>query len=59
MRVFFFMARITKKESGLHIKVMDLVYSDKQLTQDDKEFIFNTTKAMVSVQLVLSLLPKC
>ncbi|HHN5822554.1 hypothetical protein [Escherichia coli] len=38
------MARITKKESGLHIKVMDLVYSDKQLTQDDKEFIFNNYK---------------
>lgn len=23
---------------------MDLVYSDKQLTQDDKEFIFNNYK---------------
>ena len=35
------MARITKKESALHIKVMDLIHSDTALTQDDKEFIFN------------------
>ncbi|MHB7713076.1 class I SAM-dependent methyltransferase [Escherichia coli] len=38
------MARITKKESTLHIKVMDLIHSDKALTQDDKEFIFNNYK---------------
>ncbi|CZV80744.1 methyltransferase [Enterobacter sp. JBIWA008] len=38
------MARITKKESALHIQVMDLIHSDKQLTQDDKEFIFNNYK---------------
>lgn len=41
------MARITKKESANHIKVMDLVHSDKQLTQDDKEFIFNNYRRMV------------
>ncbi|MFC3190044.1 hypothetical protein ACFSKS_12480 [Pseudocitrobacter faecalis] len=35
------MARISKKESANHNKVMELVHSDKQLTQDDKEFIFN------------------
>ena len=38
------MARITKKESALHIQVMDLIHSDKQLTQDNKEFIFNNYK---------------
>lgn len=38
------MARITKKESANHIKVMALVHSDKQLTQDDKEFIFHNYK---------------
>ena len=38
------MARITKKESSLHLKVMELVHSDKQLTQDDREFIFNNYK---------------
>lgn len=38
------MARITKKESALHIQVMDLIHSDKQLSQDDKEFIFNNYK---------------
>lgn len=38
------MARITKKESTLHIKVMDLIHSDKALTQDNKEFIFNNYK---------------
>ncbi|HDT1120308.1 methyltransferase [Enterobacter roggenkampii] len=38
------MARITKKESALHIQVMGLIHSDKQLTQDDKEFIFNNYK---------------
>lgn len=38
------MARITKKESALHIKVMDLIHSDTALTQDDKEFIFNNYK---------------
>ncbi|WP_368894196.1 hypothetical protein [Kluyvera ascorbata] len=35
------MARVTKKESTNHNKVMELVHSDKHLTQDDKEFIFN------------------
>ncbi|HED2478343.1 methyltransferase [Citrobacter sp. FDAARGOS_156] len=35
------MARVTKKESQLHLKVMELVHSDRQLTEDDKEFIFN------------------
>ncbi|WPO93708.1 methyltransferase [Buttiauxella sp. HR94] len=35
------MARVTKKESANHNRVMELVHSDKQLTQDDKEFIFN------------------
>ncbi|MDT9877560.1 hypothetical protein [Enterobacter cloacae] len=34
------MARISKKESANHNKVMELIHSDKQLTQDDKEFIF-------------------
>ena len=38
------MARISKKESTLHIRVMDLIHSDKQLTQNDKEFIFNNYK---------------
>lgn len=38
------MARITKKESALHIQVMDLIHSDKQLSQYDKEFIFNNYK---------------
>ncbi|MDH1758448.1 methyltransferase, partial [Citrobacter braakii] len=38
------MARVTKKETQLHLKVMELVYSDKQLTEDDKEFIFNNYK---------------
>ncbi|HII4319470.1 hypothetical protein [Enterobacter cloacae] len=38
------MARITKTESKNHNKVMELVYSDKQLSQDDKEFIFNNYK---------------
>ncbi|NIG74179.1 methyltransferase [Klebsiella sp. Ap-873] len=33
------MARLTKKETKLHQQVMDLVYSDQQLTHDDKEFI--------------------
>ncbi|MFP2684107.1 hypothetical protein ACLETU_19045, partial [Enterobacter ludwigii] len=36
--------QITKKESALHIQVMDLIHSDKQLTQDNKEFIFNDYK---------------
>ncbi|HAU4523755.1 TPA: methyltransferase [Citrobacter freundii] len=35
------MARVTKKESQLRLKVMELVHSDRQLTEDDKEFIFN------------------
>lgn len=35
------MARVTKKESANHNKVMELVHSDRQLTQDEKEFIFN------------------
>jgi Predicted RNA methylase len=35
------MARISKRESANHNKVMELIHSDKQLTQDDKEFIFN------------------
>lgn len=35
------MARVTKKESQLHLKVMELVHSDRQLAEDDKEFIFN------------------
>ncbi|WP_277903855.1 methyltransferase [Enterobacter hormaechei] len=35
------MARVTKRESTNHNRVMELVHSDKQLTQDDKEFIFN------------------
>lgn len=35
------MARISKKESANHNKVMELVHSDKKLTQDDKELIFN------------------
>ncbi|MEF3592985.1 methyltransferase, partial [Citrobacter freundii] len=30
-----------KKESQLRLKVMELVHSDRQLTEDDKEFIFN------------------
>lgn len=38
------MARVTKKESTNHNRVMELVHSDKQLTQDDKEFIFNNYK---------------
>ncbi|EPE1366946.1 hypothetical protein ACSGR5_000833 [Escherichia coli] len=38
------MVRVTKKKSQLHLKVMELVYSDKQLTEDDKEFIFNNYK---------------
>lgn len=37
----YFMATITKKESANHNKVMELIYSDKQLTYDDKEFFFN------------------
>ncbi|EPU1265374.1 hypothetical protein ACVUOE_004188, partial [Citrobacter freundii] len=37
----YFMARVTKKESQLRLKVMELVHSDRQLTEDDKEFIFN------------------
>lgn len=35
------MARVTKKKSANHNRVMELVHSDKPLTQDDKEFIFN------------------
>jgi len=35
------MARVTKRESTNHNRVMELVHSDMQLTQDDKEFIFN------------------
>ncbi|MBQ0223982.1 methyltransferase [Citrobacter freundii complex sp. 2023EL-00962] len=35
------MARVTKKESQLRLKVMELVHSDRQLTEDDKEIIFN------------------
>lgn len=35
------MARVTKKESQLRLKVMELVHSDRQLTEDDKEYIFN------------------
>lgn len=38
------MARVTKKESQLHLKVMELVHSDRALTEDDKEFIFNNYK---------------
>lgn len=38
------MARVTKKESTNHNRVMELVHSDKQLTQEDKEFIFNNYK---------------
>lgn len=35
------MARVTKTESTNHNRVMELVHSDKKLTQDNKEFIFN------------------
>ncbi|MFV9121682.1 methyltransferase [Citrobacter freundii] len=38
------MASVTKKESQLHLKVMELVHSDRALTEDDKEFIFNNYK---------------
>ncbi|CZU52781.1 Uncharacterised protein [Enterobacter hormaechei] len=41
------MARLTKKESTNHIKVMELIHSDKQLTYEDKEFIFNNYRGMV------------
>ncbi|HFR2211883.1 TPA: hypothetical protein ACHUVP_003062, partial [Shigella sonnei] len=34
------MARISKKESANHNKVMELIHSDKLLTQEDREFIF-------------------
>lgn len=34
------MSRVSKKESAHHNKVMELVYSDKQLTQVDRGFIF-------------------
>lgn len=30
------MARVTKKESQLHLKVMEFVQFDKQLTEDDE-----------------------
>ncbi len=33
------MAKLTKKETKLHQQVLDLVYSDKPLTYDEKEFI--------------------
>lgn len=53
------MARISKKESANHNKVMELVHSDKQLTQDDKEFIFNNYQGDGIGLRGLSLLPKC
>ena len=37
----YFIARVTKNESQLHLKVMKLVHSDKYLKENDKEFIFN------------------
>lgn len=40
-RMRYFMARVTKTESTNHNRVMELVHSDKKLTQDNKEFIFN------------------
>lgn len=30
------MTRVTKKESPLHLKVVEFVHFDKQLTEDDK-----------------------
>lgn len=38
------MAKITKRESTNHNRIMELVYSDRQLAQDDKEFVFNNYK---------------
>lgn len=38
------MAKITKKESIQHSKVMDLVHSDKTLSHDEIEFIFENYK---------------
>ncbi|WP_343482973.1 hypothetical protein [Enterobacter cloacae] len=38
------MARIIKKKSTFHIQVMDLTHSDKQFSQDYKEFIFHNYK---------------
>lgn len=42
------MAKVTKRESANHIKMMELVHSDKQLTQDDKKFIFNKYRGGVT-----------
>ncbi|EKD5160981.1 methyltransferase [Enterobacter cloacae] len=38
------MAIITKRESTNHNRVIELVHSAKQLSQDDKDFIFNNYK---------------
>ena len=35
----YFIARVTKNESQLHLKVMKLVHSDKYLKENDKEII--------------------
>lgn len=38
------MAKITKKESKQHQQVMDLIYSDKELTFDERLFVFENYK---------------
>ena len=35
------MAKLTKQESKMHVKVMDLVHSDRSLTMDEKLFILS------------------
>lgn len=38
------MAKLTKKESKQHQQVMDLIYSDKVLTFDERLFVFENYK---------------
>lgn len=38
------MAKLTKKESKQHQAVMDLIYSDRVLTWDERIFIYDNYK---------------
>jgi hypothetical protein len=49
------MSRVSKKESAHHNKVMELVYSDKQLTQVDRGFIFTNYRGDgIGLQVLLA-----
>ena len=53
------MARVTKRESTNHNRVMDLLHSNKPQCRMIKSLSSITIKVMVSVLRGLSLFPKC